>query len=400
MKKDNIIVEFYQSQFLTDDGKLDKERTLDFSGKAAGICYDKEGFRHLINEDPKKTQNRIKRTLDTGHDSVYDHSFITLNIENIPKMLAMVLNNEHQYTTSEKSARYTPVEKSDEITETEANLYNKWLDILKIKIKEKYGDKFDDSRIEKLAQENARYFVTVFMPTKMLYTTSFRQLNYIASWMMDYINITRRDSSDPFEKRLANSMMSFIENIYELKAIDGRLLDNDKNRSLSIFGHDLDKVETYFGDVYSTTYLGSYAEYAQAHRHRTLDYQLERLDEKSYFIPPIIEDDSLLVNEWLNDMEKVKDLSPQGELVRISEVGKYSDFILKAKERLCTYAQLEIMQQTKKTLEQYKKALKEKKHPLYQDIRGYDRGARCTFPDYSCTSECGFSEGIKLVRKI
>lgn len=400
MKEDNMIVEFYQSQFLTEDGKLDKERTLDFSGKAAGICYDKEGFRHLITEDSEKTQNRIKRTLDTGHDSVYDHSFVTINIENIPKMLAMVLNNEHQYTTSEKSARYTPVEKSDEITETEANLYNKWLDILKIKIKEKYGDKFDDSRIDKLAQENARYFVTVFMPTKMLYTTSFRQLNYITSWMMDYINKTRKDSSDPFEKRLANSMMSFIENIYELKAIDGRLLDNDKNRSLSIFGHDLDKVETHFGDVYSTVYLGSYAQYAQTHRHRTLDYQLERLEEKSYFVPPIIEDDNLLVDEWLSDMEKVKDLSPQGELVRISEVGKYGDFILKAKERLCTYAQLEIMQQTKKTLEQYKQSLKEKKHPLYQDIRGYDKGARCTFPDYGCNSECNFSEGIRLVRKI
>ena len=105
---------------------------MNFSGKAAGICYDKEGFRHLITEDSEKTQNRIKRTLDTGHDSVYDLSFVTINIENIPKMLAMVLNNEHQYTTSEKSARYTPVEKSDEITETEANLYNKWLDILKI----------------------------------------------------------------------------------------------------------------------------------------------------------------------------------------------------------------------------------------------------------------------------
>lgn len=400
MNDDKILVEFYQSQFLTDDNKLDKEKTLDFSGKAAGICYDREGFKNLLKEDPKKTQSRIKRTLDTGHDSVYDHSFITLNIENIPKILAMVLNNEHQYTTSEKSARYTPVENNKEITKTEEELYNKWLDILKVKIKEQYGEEFDDSRIQKLAQENARYFVTVFMPTKMLYTTSFRQLNYISSWMMDYINNAKRNDSDLFEKRLSNSMESFLEGIYELNAIDNRLLDNDKNRSLSIFGKDLEKVEKHFGDVYSTTYLGSFAQYAQAHRHRTLDYQLERLKEKSYFVPPIIENDSLLVSDWLNDMEKVKDVVPQGEIVMISEMGKYDDFILKAKERLCTYAQLEIMHQTKKTLEEYKEALKKKEHPLYQDIRGYDKGARCTFPDYDCTSKCGFNEGIKLVRKI
>jgi len=37
---------------------------------------------------------------------------------------------------------------------------------------------------------------------------------------------------------------------------------------------------------------------------------------------------------------------------------------------------------------------------LYEDIKEYEKGARCTFPDYECTSQCGFSEGVKLVRKI
>lgn len=57
----------------------------------------------------KKTNRRINMTLNNGHHSVYDHINVSLNLQNIPKILAMVINNEHQYTTSEKSGRYTPV---------------------------------------------------------------------------------------------------------------------------------------------------------------------------------------------------------------------------------------------------------------------------------------------------
>ena len=82
----------------------------------------------------------------------------------------MVINNEHQYTTSEKSARYTPIERKENsiITEEEEILYNKWLKIFQNKIKEQYGYIYNDNKILKLAQENARYLVTVFMPTQMI----------------------------------------------------------------------------------------------------------------------------------------------------------------------------------------------------------------------------------------
>lgn len=108
----------------------------------------------------------------------------------------------------------------------------------------------------------------------------------------------------------------------------------------------------------------------------------------------------MLVDEWLEDMQMVKGVTPQGELVQISEAGKYEDFILKCKERLCTAAQLEIMLQTKETLLKYKKALEQANSPLAQDIEKYSHGARCTFPDFHCTSDCKFPEGKTLVRKI
>ncbi len=400
MKKTKIKIGILPNQFLKPDGTFDKDEAIKLCGKIAGVCYDKEGFAHLENELEEKTMRRVDMTLNNGHHSVYDHVLINFNLQNIPKILAMVLNNEHQYTTSEKSARYTPIERQEGsiITEDEEKLYNKWINIFKVKIKENYGYIYNDSKIQKLAQENARYLVTIFMPTQMIYSTSLRQINYIASWMNDYIDEV--NINDLFELKLAYYMRQFIDELYKLNVLDERLMKNEKYRKLSIFGKDLDKKEEHFGDVYSTTYKGSFAELAQAHRHRTLDYQMEMQDEKEYFVPPIILDDKALVDEWLCDMQIVKGVNPQGELVKISEVGKYDDFILKCKERLCSEAQLEIMLQTKETLLKYKKALEESNNPLAADIQKYCNGARCSFKDFICTSDCKFKEGKNLTRKI
>ena len=388
--------------FINEDGTFDKKSAINLSGKIAGVCYDKEGFDHLENEPEEKTNRRINMTLNNGHHSVYDHNQISFNLQNVPKILAMALNNEHQYTTSEKSARYTPVvRESDDsyISELEAELYKKWMGIFRAKITAAYGNIFNETKIEKLAQENARYLVTVFMPTQMVYTTSLRQINYIASWMAEY----SRNAQGDFEEKLAEAMTCFISELDRNNVLEEGLLKNEKDRKLSIFAPkgDIEKREEYFGFVYSTSYFGSFAQYAQAHRHRTLNYQLEMSDKNPcFYIPPIIKDDNILINEWLRDMNSVRQQHPQGELVRIHECGTYDNFILKCKERLCSAAQLEIMQQTKETLTKYHQALKESGSYLADDIEKYTHGARCTFPDFKCTSDCKFAEGKLLTRKI
>lgn len=400
MEQTKIKVGILPNQFLKKDGTFDKNEAIKLSGKIAGVCYDKEGFTHLEYEQEEKTMRRVNMTLNNGHHSVYDHISISFNLQNLPKILAMVLNNEHQYTTSEKSARYTPVVRQEGsiITEDEERLYNKWIDLFKIKIKSQYGNIYNDAKIQKLAQENARYLVTVFMPTQMIYTTSLRQINYIASWMQACIG--KADMNNTFERKLSISMQEFLDELARVNVLEKGLMENEKYRSLSLFGEDLDKREKHFGDIYSCTYKGSYSHLAQAHRHRTIWYQMETLEEKEYFVPPIIADDETLVDEWLQDMQIVKDVNPQGELVLISERGIYETFILKCKERLCTAAQLEIMLQTRETLLKYKKALEESNSPLAKDIEKYSHGARCTFPDFNCSSDCKFNEGKTLIRKI
>jgi len=383
-----------------DDYIFDLDRAIDICGKIGGVCYDPEGFERKYHEPAETTQRRVNLTINNGHHSVYDHIYISFNMKNIPKILAMVLNNEKQYTTSEKSARYTKVasQSGASITKEEEELYNKWIDIFKIKIKERYGDQFPDKKIEKLAQENARYLVTVFMPTTFIYTTSLRQINNLAAFMKDYI--AKADPNDKFQVRLADSMREVIGELARVNVLDRRLMTNNKERNFSLFGKDLDKKSEYFGDIYSTNYKASFAELAQAQRHRTLDYQMERLDDKEFFVPPIIEDDDLLSQEWLRDIKSVSGLAPQGEMVLVNETGKYDDFILKLKERLCSAAQLEINNQTKETLTKYRDALVASDNPLKDDIEKYTHGARCTFPDFKCTEDCHFAEGKRLIRKI
>lgn len=388
-----------QNFFLKEDGTFDLENALLFSGRIAGVCYDKEGFEHLEKEDISNTQKRINNTLENDHHSVYDHIMINFNIVGIPKILAMVLNNEHQYTTSEKSARYTDVtyKNGSILTEREVTLYNKWNERFKELIKENYPD-FTNFKIKTLAQENARYLITVFVPTEMVYSTTLRQINYIASIMQKYIE-EHNESNDYLEKNLSLCMQDFIKELDRLNVLDERLMHNSKNRNISLFGKDLEKREEIFSHIYSVNYEASYASLAQAQRHRTLFYQMERMDEKKYFVPPILNKKEEYIKEWTQDIKSVSNVVPQGEIILINETGTYDNFILKTKERLCTAAQLEVMKATRDTLLKYKDALEKNDNYLKEDIKKYVKGARCTF-GYNCTKKCNFKEGITLEREI
>ncbi len=112
------------TSFLNEDGTFNLNAALMFCGLTGGICYSPDGFEALKTEDKEETLKRVNRTLNSGHHSLYDHPQISLEISNIPKILAMVLNNEHQYTTSEKSGRYVDMSEAAE-TEIEKELYNK-----------------------------------------------------------------------------------------------------------------------------------------------------------------------------------------------------------------------------------------------------------------------------------
>ena len=406
MKK--IKIKLLPNKFVDEYGKYNLKEAMLLSGKIGGMCYLQGDFSSIEGEDEAKTIRRIVNTIENRHHSVYDHMYVNLEIENLPKIVAMILNNEKTYATSEKSARYTQIDETTGVSEVEINLYNKWNDKFINLISEKYGDVFDDKRIKKLSQENARYMVSIFMPTKMAYSTTLRQINYIYHWFNDYI----KNATSTIELKIAQYLKEFNEELVscnliveDLKNIfdsvnEGIVINDGKSRKLSLFSNNFDYEEEIFSNIYNTVYMASAAYLAQAQRHRTLSYQMLLENTHEFYIPEIIKDNTNLVKEWNNDMESVSELYPQGMLFKIKESGNYESFILKCKERLCTFAQLEINNVSKDLINKYANELEKKDHPLKNDIKNYLKGARCTFPCYKCSSPCNFPEGIKLIRKI
>lgn len=369
--------------------ELSKEEALDFSGKSAGICYLPDSMETLFSESEEKTKKRTERTLKSGHHSVFGHINYNLCLEQIPKILAIILNNEKMYNTSEKSARYTKMEPN----EAEKALYEKWIDIYNKKISEKYPS-FDEKKVQKLAQENARYLISIFTPaTVMEYTTNFGQLNYIMHFCENYIKDESKCTK--FDNKLKNVFKDFLTQMPDLKVTG---LDADlKKREFSLFSQRQRKEE--FGENYSVNYLASFAQIAQAQRHRTLSYEINFLDEPMYYVPEIIKGTSL-ESEWLSDIQSLEEYFPQGMIVSVNERGTVENFVLKCTERLCGAAQLEIMNQTKEIMDKYLNATKDNNVEVYNYLLPYSKGARCTFPGFKCTSPCIFGGKNAFTRMI
>lgn len=366
---------------------LPKEEAVDFSGKSAGICYMPDTLETLFSEPKEKTERRAIGNIKSGHHSVFGHPTYNLSFEGIPKILAMILNNEKIYNTSEKSARYTVMEPSPQ----EKELYEKWIEIYKKEIAKKYPE-FDEKRIKKLAQENARYLISVFTPaTVMEYTVNFGQLNYIINWAKDYIT---DEPDNNFSIKLKKVLKEFLETMpdLEVEGLDSRV----KGRKFSLFAQRTNRKEE-FGENYCTTYVASFAQVAQAQRHRTLAYEITLLEKPEYYIPPIIKGTEL-ENEWIKDISSLEEFVPQGMLVQVNERGTIENFVLKCAERLCGAAQLEIMEQTNIIMKKYLEAVKEQPE-LYNYLLPYSKGARCTFPGWKCTSPCIFG-GKKAMDRI
>lgn len=389
--------------------EIPTDKALDFSAKMAGLCYMPDKYETIMNEPIKNTLRRVSQTLESGHHSVYDHVTFNLLLTNIPKILAMILNNEGMYTTSEKSARYTKMKPSPR----EKELYDKWYDIFVKKITEMYGEKYYNynyrknpekaekntkEQIGKLAQENARYMISVFTPTTMAYTVSLRQLNYLRSWFERFIGEAHEYLPNNFAEKIKQAMREFLNATQNMSVehLDAKV----KDRRISLFDLNPNTHKEYFGEVYATTYLGSFAELAQAQRHRTLRYKMRFLKKDVFYIPEIIENDDLLAKEWIDDIKSVASVYPQGMLVEILERGTCEDFVLKTKERLCGCPQLEIAKQTQETMRRYIDTVKYQDSEIYKYMRDYSHGPRCTFPCWKCTSPCIWGAGEALTRKI
>lgn len=318
-----------------------------FAGAQGGICYMKDKYFDTYVTNPEKALKRFYTVTATNHHSISDHASVTMLLEGIPKIVAMYLNNLTVYATSEKSGRYTEMVGN---TVEEVELYNKWHKIFTEQIVKIYGDKIDEKTVDKLAKENARFFLSVFTPATMSYTTNIRQWNYIMDWLERFDFSQFRDGY--FKENLQKYFMELRKELEPLR-ID-ILRDHKGRQGLNLVNNErVMFAKEQFGENYAILYETTFVGLAQAHRHRTLKYNMYFDGKsKSFFIPPIIEGTDL-EKEWLNDMSKVAHLIPQGTEVMVLERGDTEDFFLKVKERICGRAQIEIAKQTADTVRKF-----------------------------------------------
>jgi thymidylate synthase ThyX len=324
-----------------------------FAQSAGRICYSEKDWDELQEE--KLSPGLTNHLRNCGHHSPFEHVHLTFYMKGIPKALAMLLNNERPYVTSEKSARYTVMK---DIEPLQRELYDKWLARFIELVERKVPEVTDPKHRQKLAQENARYMTSVFTPTKMLHTLSLRKLNELI-FELERVAPEYQESREPFKKRLAEAINGFLEQTRQWR-VEG--LNNRTERRLSFFRPH---AKEYFGDVYSTFSAMSFACLAQAHRHRTIDYGisggLESDATPVFFVPPIIQDTPLSA-EWQQDLERIAESDiPQGQLLSVSETGALEDFRSKMILRLCGHAQYEIMRNTLATARKYAQQMPEVK---------------------------------------
>ncbi len=361
------------------------EEALQFCAKMAGICYMEDSFDTISRESMEKTKRRLNQVLTSGHHSVFDHVKLTFEFESIPKILAMILNNEKDYSTSEKSARYT---KFKELPGEQQALYFKWFEKLKPIIKENYPELFDEekgdksyARIEKLAQENARYFVSIFTPsTSMGYSVSLRQLNYIAYMIEGYI---KNAEDTQFNKLLIPYLKDFV-NLLSPYIVEN-LIPKGKNRVLSIFGKkDYFNSRDIWSYTYQTKHKYSFACFAQNQRHRSEHSTILIPNKFEFYVPEILtkkED----ISEWLEDSKKVQNVFPQGMLIDVLQTGNLDTLLLKARERCCGQAQLEIMRHTQQDIDNFIQN-SEYGNILYDETNGAT--AKCKYNSAFCSRKC------------
>ena len=382
---------------------LSKDEALLLAGHEAGICYMRDDIEALTSEPKEQTIKRVNGTIKSGHHSVFGHPTYSFIIEGVPKIIAMLLNNEHEYCTSEKSARYTTMQTSA----LEQEIYEKWIAKFEGLITKQYPQ-LADTIVHKLALENARYFISVFTPaTTMGYTVNLRQANYIINWC---IELAKRADESPFFEQLAPHLTELAELLSELVGVDN--LSDGKGRSFSLFSNRFRKQE--FGETYSVNYKGTFSQLAQAQRHRSLTYEMipPTLEDIKFYVPPIIHDLNTHT-EYIDDMKKLARQFPQGTIISINERGTAEAFALKCHERLCGAAQREICIRTKNTLDTYLEAVdpKAKHHgmskvysepnpDIYNMLKAYEDKTKCQFGFYKCDRPCPLGPAMAYERLI
>lgn len=175
------------------------------------------------------------------------------------------------------------------------------------------------------------------------------------------------------------------------------LYKNNKEIKLSLFAENdpfsgIDKPNDFGATINYNSQL-SFSGVAQGLRHRTVDFQIKVPTEFSCFIPEFIKG-TPYEKEFLMDINKVRNLYPQGQMLDVNLNASLKNIIeFMGKERACERAQQEIENwYVNQLVPNIVNGLEnrpeyEKEYTLLRSR--YLNRCRCAYPDYHCPNPCG-----------
>ncbi|MBT3404594.1 hypothetical protein HN832_03350 [archaeon] len=351
----------------TPNGIDNLKDALRFCQNFARFCYSEKTIEEVGEEEYNKILME-KVLINRGHHSPLEQFTINYVFEDLPKALAMVLNNQKFGGTTEKSARYTFI--PEDLEPKQREKYMKWHSWFQGGIEAKYPEsefpklykKGSDGKtpVKKLSQENARYMGSVFIPTRMGHKMDLAYLNKVVYGFKQFIK-EERDTPNYFKGELIKSMQKFIElpEVQRFTYQEG--FPQKGGLKLNLFGP---ANEINYGEsVYSANDIASFASLAQRHRHRTIDHHIiagySLGAPLGFFVPPLVEENNKIA-EWRRDLYEIaKGDIPQGQLVRFGFSGNTRELPMMTSERECNNAQLETNIGITKFLKRYAKEVPE-----------------------------------------
>ena len=428
-----------KEQYYINDGKFNQIEALKTAGLKAAVCFKQGDIKPWdVREESEETL--IRRGLDTilsDHVTPSQQVPISLEIYGIPKIVCMYLNNLGMQAADERSLRYTEIKDSevlkDYISNDEIKIYTKWLNTIQEVLWKDYKDFFlktnnnDEKKariaIKKIAQENARSHVSVFMPTSLTYTSNFAEINKLC---LQIERTLECETNSELENMAWQYLFEFKEKLKELKVVvtnkdiwemapniaelrnipknTDYLYKNPKNLELNLFANK-NKFSGIFGpdefgvSMHATRQI-SFAGFAQLQRHRTLDTEIFVPEEFKVFIPEFIKPYDFLVEEWIKDSNQINEITyPQGQMIDVGMETTLKKLITYVgSERACNAAQYEISKFYMDLLNDYALTLfHDGKLHLYEMAKPYVGKYRCLTKEYKCPSPC--NGGPRMNRK-
>ena len=386
-------------------------RAIVFAGKQAGVCKAQESYFESAITGEEAASNRFKGATKSGHHSVAEHVSITIELEGISKVLAMILNSLQDYVTSEKSGRFTVMGCSDPMQKA---LYDKWYHLIFNFIKERdlvpvnpalpkeKQEKQQLDRISEKAKENARYMLSVFNPaTSMAYTGSLLHWNYIIDWCADF---QQHRWQSKFAAKIAEELATLQHALERILKVDS--LRDKRAREFDFLaeqiGHpvsEITKEDEVIRDVYQVSYKASMVALAQLQRNRTAKLWMVFNGEATEFYVPEFFVGTRLEQEWLEDLASVADEIPQATLVKVVENGQIGNFLtFRCTDRLCFRAMNEAKNVVAGLMLRFKEEGKfsrgwQKEFDGWFDRKGQPTCRCCSQSKLNeCREKCGFAD--------